>query len=288
MLMAFLAVYLLWGSTYFAIRVVVATIPPFFAAGIRFVIAGLLVYAWSRARGSPAPSRAEWRSVALLSILLFLIAYGTVFWVEKTLPSGIASVLVATIPIWTVLLEIFILKLEPWRWSLLVSIVLGFAGVGALTIESGSGHGATLLPCLAILGSSFTWAVGTVWSKTLRLPENKAISSGAQMMIGGAMLTAAAVLFREVPPWPHFSLVAAWGLAYLIVAGSILAFTAYVWLLGKLPATKVASYAYVNPLVALLIGHWLGREPLNMRIGLAATLILASVFLILKNKPAEH
>ena len=108
------------------------------------------------------------------------------------------------------------------------------------------------------------------------------------MMTGGAMLMAAAVMFREVPPWPHFSLPAAWSLAYLIVAGSILAFTAYVWLLGKLPATKVASYAYVNPLVALLIGHWLGHEPLNLRIGFAATLILASVFLILRNRPAAH
>lgn len=288
MLMAFLAIYVVWGSTYFAIRVVVAVVPPFFAAGARFAIAGGLLYGWSRARGTPPLSRSEWHSVVMLSALLFLIGYGTLFWAEKVVPSGIASVLVATIPIWMALLEIFILKREPWRWSLLISIVLGLVGVGALSMESGSSHRATLLPCLALLGSSFSWSVGTVWSKALKLPESKGISSGAQMMVGGLMLLLSAFILREVPPIPHFSLRALSALAYLIVAGSILAFTAYVWLLGRLPATKVASYAYVNPLVALVLGHWLGNEALSARTWIAAALIIASVFLILKNRPALH
>ena len=288
MLAAFFAIYVVWGSTYLAIRVVVATVPPFFAAGLRFAIAGALLYGWARARGTASPSRSEWRNVLMLSTLLFLLAYGILFWAEKTVPSGIASVLVAMIPIWTALLEIFILKREPWRWSLLFSIVLGLFGVGVLTMESSSAHRVTLWPCLALVAGGFVWAIGTVWSKALKLPESKAISSGAQMMAGGLLLIVFAVLIREIPPVPRFSASAFWALAYLIAAGSIVAFTAYVWLLGRLPATRVASYAYVNPLVALMVGHWFGNEALTVRTWIAAALIIVSVFLILKNQPAAH
>src|SRR5882724_2893487 len=137
--LAFLAIYFLWGSTYFAIRVAVETVPPLLAAGIRFTLAGVVLYAWSRARGVAPPGKREWRNLFIVGVLLFLIPYSGLFWAEKTVPSGIASVLVATIPVTTALLQIFVLRKEHFRWSLLVSLFLGFAGVGVLSLNSGTG-----------------------------------------------------------------------------------------------------------------------------------------------------
>jgi drug/metabolite transporter (DMT)-like permease len=286
-LMAFFAIYFVWGSTYLSIRVAVETVPPLLAAGIRFFLAGAALYLWSRARGVPAPSRLEWRNLATLGVLMFLLAYGGLFWAEKTIPSGVASVLVATIPVWTALLEIFVLKKETFRWSLVAALVMGIVGVAVLTLNPGAGH-LNVLACLAILGSSISWSIGTVTSKTLVLPPSKLISAGGQMVSGGSMLLICSALAGELNPFPHISLKAAYAIGYLIVAGSILAFTAYIWLLGRMPATAVTSYAYVNPVVALLIGHWLGQELLGIRTLLGATLVLASVLLITRKKPPAN
>jgi drug/metabolite transporter (DMT)-like permease len=278
--LAFLAIYVLWGSTYLSIRILVETVPPLFAAGSRFVIAGALLYCWSRLRHVPAPTRLEWRNLLLLGALMFLAAYGGLFWAEKVLPSGVASVLVSTIPVWTALFEIFIFKREKLNPQLLLAIAGGLAGVIVLGVASSTGRLA-LFACLAILGAELAWSFGTVLSKSLELPASKVMSAGGQMMSGGALLIAASACLGELHPFPHLSLRAASALIYLIVAGSLIAFTAYTWLLGRMPATKVASYAYVNPVVALAFGYWLGGEPFTLETLIGTVLILASVILLL-------
>jgi drug/metabolite transporter (DMT)-like permease len=276
---AFLAIYILWGSTYLAIRIAVATVPPVLAAGIRFFVAGLFLCAWTRARGVTAPTRREWRNLTILGALLFLVCYSLLFWAEKTVPSGVASVLVAAIPIWTVLLQVFVLRRERFSWQMAAAILLGFSGVAVLTRGPGSGS-PSLLGCAAIFGSGICWSIGTVTSKAMALPESKLLSSGCQMLTGGTLLLLCSAALGEMHPFPHISFKAWVAIAYLIVAGSIVGFTAYVWLLDRMPATAVTSYAYVNPLVALLLGHWLGSETLGPRTALGAALILASVLII--------
>jgi drug/metabolite transporter (DMT)-like permease len=280
-ILAFGAIYIIWGSTYLAIRVAVQSVPPLFAAGIRFFLAGAALYGWARARGEAKPAGVEWRNLAFQAALLFLIAYSGVFWAEKTLPSGIVSVLVATIPISTALLQIFVLRKESFRWTLAVSIVLGVLGVAVLALDTSAGF--SLVACLVVLGSSISWSTGTVLSKILILPKSMPVNSGAQMFLGGVMLLICSALIGELRPMPHISLRAGLAILYLIVAGSIVAFTAYIWLLQRMRATVVTSYAYVNPVVALLLGYWLGNEALGMRTLAGAALILLSVVIVVRD-----
>jgi drug/metabolite transporter (DMT)-like permease len=280
-LLAFAAIYLIWGSTYLAIRIAVATVPPLFAAGTRFLLAGAVLFSWALARGGALPSRMEWRNLAVLAAFLFLIAYAGVFWAEKSVPSGIVSVLVATIPIWTALLQICVLRKESFRWPLAASIALGIAGVAVLAFDSGAKL--ALVPCLAVLVSEVSWSTGTVLSKVLVLPKNMFINSGAQMLLGGLLLLIGSALFGEIDPLPHVNLRAGLAILYLAVAGSIVAFTAYVWLLHRMRATAVTSYAYVNPVVALLLGHWFGNEALGIRTLVGAALVLLSVVVVVRD-----
>ncbi len=285
-LLAFFAIYVLWGSTFFAIRVAVETVPPLLAAGIRFTFAGLVLYGWSGACGGPHPTSREWRNLTVLGVLLFLIPYSGLFWAEKTVPSGIASLLVATIPISTALLQIFVFHKEPFRWSLLFSLGLGFAGVAVLAFDSGP-RGANLAACVVLLLCSTSWALGTVIAKQAALPASKVTSSGVQMLLGGVLLLLFSLSAGEWRPAPHISPRAAIAIAYLAVAGSIVAFTAYLWLLGRMSATTVTSYAYVNPVVALLLGHFIGNEDLSLHTLTGAALVLAGVVLIVKQKSIE-
>jgi drug/metabolite transporter (DMT)-like permease len=288
-ILAFAAIYILWGSTFFAIRVLVETVPPLFAAGVRFLIAGAALYLWSRFRGISAPTRLEWRNMTALGALMFLVAYAGLFWAERTVPSGLASVLVGTIPVWTTLFEVFVFKQEKLRPALVLALATGLAGVITLVPLAGTGRVA-ILSCLAIIGSNLSWAFGSVLSKGLRLPASKLMSASGQMLTGGVMLLIAAGCLGEFRPFPHISLRAIAALGYLIAAGSIIAFTAYMWLLGRLPATKVSSYAYVNPVIALAIGSAFGGEPFTLHTLAGTVLVLGSVILLLANfgrKPAE-
>ena len=281
--LAFFAIYVLWGSTFFAIRVAVETVPPLLAAGIRFTFAGLVLYGWSGARRAPHPTSREWRNLAVLGVLLFLIPYSGLFWAEKAVPSGIASLLVATIPISTALLQIFVFRKERFRWSLLLSLCLGFAGVAVLALDS-QAHGANLVACVVLLLCSTSWALGTVIAKQAALPPSKVTSAGVQMLLGGVLLLLFSLPAGEWHSAPHIPPRAAVAIAYLAVAGSIVAFTAYLWLLGRMPATTVTSYAYVNPVVALLLGHFIGNEDLSLRTLTGAALVLAGVVVIVKQK----
>jgi len=284
-LASFGAIYLLWGSTYFAIRVAAESLPPLFAASMRFTVAGAILYAWNRFRGEPAPSRKEWANVWLLGALMFLCGYGGLFWAETSLASGIASVLVATIPLWVILLEALVFRTQRFRMVTGWSVLLGLLGVSVLALDHDNLHrGLTLSGCVAILFGEIGWSLGTVLSKTIKLPPSKALGSGAEMFTGGVLLLVAALFAGELVPLPRITASALLAEAYLIIAGSLIAFTAYVWLLGRMSSTKVTTYAYVNPVIALIIGHWLGGEDIQPTTMVGTLLVLVSVALVMGGK----
>ena len=279
-LLAFTAIYVLWGATFLAIRIAVLEIPPFFSSGVRFLIAGALLYVFMRLRGQPSPSAKEWRSIATIALCMFVATYGALFWAEQYVPSGITAVIEATLPITTVALEVFVFRQQPFRWRTLAAVALGFSGVAWLLIRNDQPFPG--LPCVVILAGGVAWSLGAVLTRSLPRPKSLPLAAGAQMMLGGAVLLALSQATGELHSFPHISLRAGLALAYLIVAGSLLGFTAYVWLLARMPATQVASHAYVNPLVAVALGYFVAGEALTVRMILASALVLASVLLILK------
>ena len=281
MLLAFFAIYVLWGTTFLAIRVAVEELPPLFAAGSRFFIAGVVLFGFMLAKGETRPSARQWRNLLVMSLLMFVAEYGPLFWAEKYVPSGVVSVLAATIPILTLVVEMLVLRQQRWRLSLAAATLLGFAGVGVLLLPGGEQHFG-LVPCLAILAGCTTWSLGTVLSRSMDLPKARPLTAGAAMMLGGGMLLLLSAGFGEMDPMPHVSLRAVLALLYLIVFGSLLAFTAFVWLLAHMPATRVASHAYVNPIVAVALGYFVAGEPVTLRTLAGTALVLVSVFMILR------
>jgi drug/metabolite transporter (DMT)-like permease len=283
-LLAFAIIYFVWGSTFLAIRIGVREVPPLLLAGMRFFIAGILLYAWLRARGTPSPTAREWRAASFLALIIFVFDYGSLFWAERRVPSGIAAVMLATIPVFMALGEIFFLRTQRLTMRLAFASVLGIAGVGVLVGRSASFSGAAIdtAGAGALIFASISWSVASSLTRKFPLPESKAMSSGAQMLAGGVLLTIAAALLGEFRGF-HVQSVSrsAWiALAYLIVAGSIIGFTAYVWLLHHESPTKVGTYAYVNPVVAVLIGYFFGGEALGLRTIAGTLLILFSVVAI--------
>lgn len=281
MVMAFFAVYFLWGTTFLAIRIAVEELPPLFAAGARFFIAGVALLGFMLAKAETRPNARQWRNLLVMSLLMFVAEYGPLFWAEKYVPSGIVSVFAATIPIITLVLEMLIFRQQKWSLALAGATVLGFAGVGILLLPGGTQH-FPVLPCLAILGGCTAWSLGTVVSRRMDLPAARPVTSGAAMMLGGGMLLVISAGIGELHPWPHISMRAGMALLYLIVFGSLLGFTAFVWLLAHMPATRVASHAYVNPIVAVALGYFLAAEPVTMRTLAGTALVLVSVFIILR------
>jgi len=280
-LLAFAAIYLLWGATFLAIRIAVVEIPPFFTAGVRFLTAGALLYAFMRLRGQPAPVGAEWRGIALTALFLFVATYGALFWAEQYVPSGLTSVIEASLPLITIALEVFVFRQQPFRWRMLGAVALGFGGIAWLLLRRDA-RSFALLPCLVILAGGVAWSLGAVLTRSMPKPASLPLTAGAQMMLGGAVLLALSLGTGELHSTPHVSLRAGLALLYLIVGGSWLGFTAYVWLLARMPVTRVASHAYVNPLVAVALGYLVAGEELTLRMLLASSLVVASVFLILR------
>jgi len=283
-LLAFAIIYFVWGSTFLAIRVGVREVPPFLLAGMRFFIAGLVLYLWMRAKGTPSPTFREWRAASLLAIFIFVFDYGLLFWAEQHVPSGIAAVMMATIPAFMAISEIVILRTQRLTARLSIALLIGLAGVAVLvsrTISFGDAPIDTAGAC-ALLVASVSWSVASALTRKLPLPAAKTMSSGAQMLAGGVFLSTAAALLGEFHTF-HIHSVSrtTWlALAYLIVAGSIIGFTAYVWLIHHESPTKVGTYAYVNPAVAVLIGYFLGGEPIGPRTLIGTTCVLISVVLI--------
>jgi drug/metabolite transporter (DMT)-like permease len=283
-LLAFGIIYFVWGSTFFAIRVGVHEAPPLVFAALRFVVAGAAMYAWLTARGERAPTMRQWGSASILAFLIFVCDYGLLFWAEQRVPSGIAAVVLATIPVFIALAEILFLKTQRLTVRLGVALLIGVGGVAALTSHSLKLGGAPVetAGAIALIVASVSWAIATVISRRLALPESKTMSAAAQMLAGGVMLVVCAAVagqWKEFHP-ATYSRGVWFALAYLIVAGSIIGFTAYVWLIHRESPTKVGTYAYVNPVVAVVVGYFLGGEPLGLRTILGTLLVLVSVVLI--------
>ena len=284
LLLAFAIIYFVWGSTFLAIRVGVREVPPFLLAGMRFLVAGIVLYIWMRARGTPSPTAREWSAASFLAVLIFVFDYGLLFWAERRVPSGIAAVMMATIPVFMTLAEIVFLRTQRLTLRLGLALLLGMAGVAVLvghTMGLGEAPVDTAGAC-ALIFAAISWSVAASLSRRLPLPAAKAMSSGAQMLAGGVLLTLTAALLGEFRGF-HVQAVShgAWlALAYLIVAGSIVGFTAYVWLLHHESLTKVGTYAYVNPVVAVVVGHFLGGEAVGPSTIAGTLLVLVSVVVI--------
>jgi len=283
-LLAFAIIYLVWGSTFLAIRVGVREVPPFLLAALRFLIAGGMLYGWMVAKGSPSPTRRQWGAISVLAVLIFVIDYGFVFWAETRVPSGITAVMMATIPVFMAMFEILILRTQRLSLRLAIALLVGIGGVGVLVSRSvsfGESPIDTAGAC-ALIAAAIGWSIASALTRKLPLPSSKLMSSGAQMLAGGVMLTLIAAARGEYRGFRVQAVsTGAWiALAYLILAGSIVAFTAYVWLIHHESPTKVGTYAYVNPVVAVVLGYFLGGEALGPRTVIGTGLVLVSVVVI--------
>jgi drug/metabolite transporter (DMT)-like permease len=282
-LLAFAAVYVVWGSTYLAIRIAIETIPPFFMVGARFCVAGGILYAWARAHGEERPTPVHWRSATIVGVLLLVLGTGVVVWAEEKVASGIAALLVSVEPLWIVLLQWLRPRgKRPSAW-VICGLVLGLAGLWLLVNPTSDGGAQRNVVAEGILLlAALSWAVGTLYSKRAPLPTSKFIGTAMEMLAAGAVLVAVGLVTGEAG---HLALGAvsarSWGaLLYLVVFGSIVGYTAYIWLVNTVSPTLVSTYAFVNPVVAVVLGWAIVSEPLNVRMIVAAAIIVGAVALI--------
>ncbi len=285
LLASFAAVYILWGSTYLAIRFAVETLPPLLMAGTRFATAGLILLAWAKLRGSTeGPSRTDWRAGLVSGILLLVGGNGLVVWAEQRVPSGITALLVAVVPLWMVMLD----WLRPGgrRPPLLVfvGLALGLVGLGLLVgTDALSGHGnVDIVGAGMLMIASLSWAAGSLYAKHAPRSSNGLYAAATQMLCGGACLVLLSLISGEASHLDllHASNRSLFGLAYLITCGSLIGYTAYVYILSHTSAAKAATYAYVNPVVAVFLGWAIAQEAVTSRTLMAAAVILAGVAII--------
>lgn len=284
LLAAFGSLYVIWGSTYLAIRFAIETLPPLLMASVRFLTTGTLLLAWAIGRGTSRPTRAQWKSAVVVGGLLFVAGNGSVVVAEQWVASGLVALLVAAVPLWMVVLD--------WLWGsrarptrrVVAGLLLGFAGVAFLAGGTGAEGvgGRQLAGSVLVVFGSLAWAGGSIYARHADVPSRPGLWVGMQMLAGGVLLlpvsAAAGELVRFDPSGVSLGSVLA--LAYLIVFGSIVAFSAYIWLLGVSTPARVGTYAYVNPVVALFLGWALADEPLTFRSVIAAAIIVGSVVLI--------
>jgi drug/metabolite transporter (DMT)-like permease len=282
---ALLALYIVWGSTYLAIRFAVETIPPFMHASLRFLISGAILYAWRRMAGDPAPTAGNWKSTAIVGAALLLGGNGLVAWAEQSVPSGIAALIISTSPFWLVLFEAMRSGGAKPTWQSILGLVVGFGGVflliGPAEITGGEGSidpfGAVLL-----LFAPFFWSLGSIYARGADMPKSTLLSTGMQMLTGSVALFIASVIKGELNGFdPGLVSTRSWlGLLYLITFGSLIGFVSYGWLLHNAPVSLTSTYAYVNPVVAVFLGYFFAGESLNGRILIATVIIIGSVLLI--------
>lgn len=285
LVLAWAAVYLIWGSTYLGIRFAIESIPPFLMAGSRHLLAGLLLFAWSRlVRSAPRPTRQDWVRAAGLGLLMLVAANGATTWAEQLVPSGLTALIVCTSALWLVLLN--------WLWlgavrpgiRTVVGIVAGFAGVALLVVPgnfAGSEH-VNLLGAVVLTGAALSWSVGSIYAIKLPRPRHQTLFVSQQMIIAGAVLLLIAAVTGEFHGFTlaGISTTSATAYLYLAVFGSLISFSAYFWLIRHTTPDRLATISYVNPLVAVILGWALAGESLSLRILLAAAVILLAVGLI--------
>ncbi len=288
---ALLAVYFVWGSTYLGIRFAVETIPPFLQAGVRFLIAGAFLFIWRRMAGDPAPTRNQWKSALIVGSLLLVGGNGLISLSEKSIPSGVAALLVATIPMFMVLVE----ALRPGGVrptpGQIVGLLIGFSGVIILIgpAEFGGVREFSLVSGGICLFAAVLWSLGSIYNRNADLPQSTLLFTGMEMLMGSLGLIIVSALKGEIGQF-QISAVSSqslMGLLYLITIGSLVGFTSYAWLLRNAPVSLVSTYAYVNPVVAVILGSFFAQEKMTLRILLAALVIVGSVVIVnLAKKPA--
>jgi drug/metabolite transporter (DMT)-like permease len=284
-LVSFALVYIVWGSTYYAIRIGIESFPPYLLAGLRHLAVGVVFYPAFRILSREKPTLPQWRTSFITGCLLLMVGNGTVSWAEETIPSGIAALLVATVSLWMVLVD----WLRPGGMRpaprVIAGFFLGFAGMALLVGPKHLGNSDRVDPvgACALIGASLAWAVGSIYSRHHPLPRTPLLAAGMQTLCGGGMLCLFAVVIGETRQF-HFANVTlrSWlALLYLVIFGSALGFSAYVYILKHSTAARVATYAFVNPVVALFLGWFLASEPLSLRTVLASGIILAAVLLVI-------
>ncbi len=287
---AFAIVYVIWGSTYLAIFYAIQTLPPLLMAAARFFVAGGLLFAWARARGGALPTRRQWIACAVAGLLMLMLGNGAVVWAETRIPSGVAALIVAVVPCWMVLLE-WLRGGEKPTGRVIAGLALGLLGLMLLVGPEGFMGGGRIDPigAIVLVFGGFAWAAGSIYARGRDFPAPR-MATAAQMLAGGAGLVVLGTVFGE---WGRLDLAAVtvssvFALLYLVVFGSIIAYSAYVWLLRVSTAARVSTYAYVNPVVAVLLGWLIAGEALTPRMGAAAAVIVAGVVLITLRRPARR
>jgi drug/metabolite transporter (DMT)-like permease len=284
---AFFAIYFIWGTTYLAIRYAIESIPPFMMMGIRSVFAGLVLYIWGLSRGDTNATRKELPSLVIIGFLFFLVGHGILAWAEKTVPSGVAALLIAVEPIILTLFEPLFTREGRVTGRVLLGMLFGFSGIAVLVVPQGLDlKNANLLGSLGILLCTCSWAGGAIYSRVTQLPKSPFIRGGLQLLSGGIMLIVASYLLGE---WHSFAFsgvtLRSWmGVSYLIVFGSIIAFSAYTWLLTVTSATRISTHTFINPVIALLVGWAIGGETLTYGMLVATLLIIVAIYLVLIRK----
>lgn len=288
---ALLSVWAFWGGTYLAIRLVVRTMPPFLSASIRFLVAGAVLYAIAVRRGDrqgDRPTRAQWVAATIIGGSLLLGGNGLVMWAERTVPSGIAALIIASVPLWLALLDRIVLG-NRLSWLAVVGLAVGFSGLVLLVNPSG-GSRLDLAGAAALVFASVSWAAGSLYARHADLPKRPLVGTGMQMLAGGVLLGLVGLARGELGQFDpaSVSLESILGLVYLVVFGSLVAFSAYIWLLRATRTTLVSTYAYVNPIVAVFLGWAVLSEPISLRTLLAGAIIVIAVALIVSARPAKQ
>lgn len=281
---AFAALYIIWGSTYIAIRFAIETIPPFLMAGFRFMVAGAALYVWARLAGAKRPARIHWVTTTVIGGLLISVGNGAVVWAEQRVASGLASLLVATVPIWIVILDWIRPNGKRPSPAVMTGVAMGFAGLALLTgPEKLSGiHRIDPTGAAVLILGAMAWAVGSLYSLRAPLPDSRLLATAMEMLMGGALVFMAGLATEEWTRlhWSAVSVRSALSLGYLILFGSLVGFTAYIWLLNVTTPARASTYAYVNPVVAVFLGRVLAGEPLSPQTVLATAVIVTAVAVI--------
>jgi drug/metabolite transporter (DMT)-like permease len=292
LILGFTSIYLIWGSTYLGIRYAVETIPPLLMMALRHSIAGVVVYAWARWRGAEAPTGKQWGYAAIAGCILFLGGHGTLAWAEEKVPSGLAALLCATLPMWTVLIAWMSRSERNFGVKVWTGLLLGFAGVAILIGPDALRQGGSfdVLATLTVLFGSFSWAVGTAYSHGVKLPSSTVLSAAMQMIAGGTSLYIASIVSGEMGRVhaSSFTLRSTGALIYLIVFGSIIAFTVFTWLVSVCRPSLVSTYAYVNPVIAVFLGWMLANETIGIHTIVATVVILCGVALVSTRTPQNE
>lgn len=288
--LAFFAIYFVWGSTYLAIRYAVETIPPLLMMGTRSLIAGLVIVAWSWMRGDEKPKVEHIPALLVIGALFFLVGHGLLAWAEQTVPSGLAALLVASEPAWITLIESLVITSYTLGARGITGLILGFAGIALLVVPTGDfGPGNTnVIGAIAVVVGALSWSGGAVYSRVAKLPSSPMMTAGLEITFGGILLLLAGILFGEFWQLQAVSLRSLLALSYLIVFGSVITFTAYVWLLSQISATRVSTHTYANPIIAVLLGWIVADEPVTLLTLIAAVVIILSIYLVFSDRTHQQ